>query len=89
MPRFYFHVCDAAGFCEDEEGDEHSDLAAARANAVVGLRDILAGAIRSGKFNSASFIEIENEQHELVMLVSVEDAVRLTNVATRSPRKVL
>ena len=43
MPRFYLHLFDESGFCEDQEGAELPDLPAARASAVRSLRDILAG----------------------------------------------
>ena len=76
MPRFYLHVCNGNGFTEDEEGAEIADLAAARLIAVDGLRDILAGEIRAGVLRRASFIEIENEDRQLVSTVSFEDAIQ-------------
>lgn len=73
------HVSDSGGFAEDSEGQELADLAAARAAAIEGLRDILAGELRRGELSTACFIEIENEHHQLVDTVSFADAVRVSN----------
>lgn len=86
MPRFYLHVCNGDGFVEDEEGLDLPSLAAARFKAIQGLRDILAGEIRSGVLRRASFIEIEDERHELVMTVPFLEAVRETS-NTKTPRR--
>lgn len=77
MPRFYFNLCNGAQFTEDNEGAEHPDFAAARASAVASLRDVMAGDLRTGDLNTASFIEIEDEQRELIETVSFADVVRL------------
>jgi hypothetical protein len=70
-------VCNGSGFTEDDEGTEHPDLAAARANAIKGLRDILAGEMQCGELDLGSFIEIEDEQHKLLMTVPVADVLTL------------
>ncbi len=77
MPRFYLHVCDGTGFTEDPEGLELEDLEAARHQAVQGLRDITADDLRSGTLNMASFIEIEDENHELVATITFLEAVQV------------
>ncbi len=78
MPLFYLHVCNGDGFTEDEEGHALPDLAAARAAAIKGLRDIMSNELKDGSLNMASFIEIENEAHEWVMTVPFADAVSVT-----------
>ncbi len=75
MPRFYLHVCDGSGFCEDEEGLDLPDLAAARRAAIEGLRDILAGELRAGVLRRAAFVEIEDEHRQLVLTVPFTEAV--------------
>jgi hypothetical protein len=75
MPLFYLHVCNGNGFVEDEEGTEFPDLAAARLAAIDGLRDILAAEVRAGVLRRASFIEIEDEAHRLVLTVPFSEAV--------------
>jgi len=77
MPRFYLHVCNGSGFVEDEEGVELADVAAARAEAIKGLRDLMAGDLRSGTLNMASFVEIEDERHQLVTTVTFLEAVQV------------
>jgi len=78
MSRFYLHVCNGNGFTEDEEGSEYADIQAARAAAVAGLRDIMASELKRGELNLASFVEIEDEHHELVLTVDFTDAVAVT-----------
>ncbi len=78
MPRFYLHLGIGGGFIKDEEGCELSDLAHARRRAIEGLRAALAGELRRGNIDLGSFIEIEDENHALVMTVPLLEAVRVT-----------
>ncbi len=78
MARFYLHVCNGGGFVEDEEGVELPDEQAARKTAILGLRDIMASEMRRGQLNTASFIEIEDEHHQLVMIVPFAEAVEIS-----------
>ena len=87
MPKFYLHVGDGSGFVEDEEGQDYVDLPAAQKAATEGLRDILAGGLRNGDLNTASFIEIEDAHHELVATVSFEEVVRMTSKAPSRPSR--
>ena len=77
MSRFYFNLCNGAEFAEDLEGIELPDYAAARRKAVESLRGVMSGDLLMGDLNTASFIEIEDEQHELVETVSFADVVSL------------
>ncbi len=79
MPRFYLRLGIGARFTEDEEGCDLPDLAHARKRAIEGLRDVLAGELRRGNIDLGSFIEIEDENHALVMTVPLSEAVRVTN----------
>ena len=78
MPLFYLHLCNGAGFAEDEEGTELPDLAAARKRAIEGLRDIMAAELRAGEIDMGAFVEIEDEDRRLLATISFEDAVRVT-----------
>jgi hypothetical protein len=49
MPRYYRHILHSDGLIADPEGIELPDLDAARAEALEGIRDLLAEAIKSGK----------------------------------------
>jgi hypothetical protein len=75
MPLFYFHICDAKGFVEDEEGRELADAAAARAEAVTAAREIMAHELREGLLVLSSFIEVEDSQHKLLFTISFKDLV--------------
>ena len=86
VPRFYFHVCNGSGFTEDDEGSEVADLSEARANAIKGLRDIMASELKRGELNLGSFIEIEDEAHELVMTVPFAEAVNVATVKGARPK---
>jgi hypothetical protein len=79
MARFYLNLCNGTGFVEDEEGVELPDLEAARAKAVEGLRDIVAGEIRQGELNMGAFISIEDEARRAVGQVSFSEAVRVSS----------
>lgn len=87
MPIYYLHICNGTGFVEDEEGSDCADLEAARQAAAEGLRDILAGELRDGALNTASFIEIEDENHKLVATVSFQDVVRVTSEVAGRPKR--
>lgn len=79
MPRFYLHVCNGSGFVEDEEGQELPDLESAREQAIQGLRDIMAGDLRAGELNMASFIEVEDEARQLLTTVNFLEAVSISS----------
>ena len=79
VPRFYFHLCNGLEFAEDAEGVELADYAAARRNAVRSLRGVMSGDLLNGNVNTASFIEVEDEKHELIETVSFADVVQLRN----------
>lgn len=77
MPRFYLNLCNGAEFAEDPEGIELPNYAAARRRAVDSLRGVMAGDVLMGDLNTASFIEIEDEQRELIETVSFTEVVML------------
>jgi hypothetical protein len=77
MSRFYLHLCNGAEVVEDEEGVECHDAATAKAKALEALRDVLAGDLLRGSVNTASFIDVEDEQRQLIARVSFANAVTL------------
>ena len=78
MPRFYFHVCNGAGFVEDEEGLDLTDLEAARAEAARSARSIMAADVQRGMLDLSSFIEIEDVDHRLVLTLGFAEVLDLT-----------
>ena len=79
MPKFYLHLCNGTGFTEDHEGSEHRDLDAVHAVAMATLREVLAGEIKEGGLNTASFVEIEDQHRVLVATVTFEEAVAVSD----------
>jgi hypothetical protein len=78
MPRFYMHISNGRGFLEDQEGIELADEDAARAEALAGARDLMAGELRNGELDLSSFIEVEDEAHRLLFTLHFSEAVKLT-----------
>lgn len=61
MPRYYLHIRDGARFIEDFEGQDYSSLDAARDDAVVSARQMMAEKVRHGEFIDGQVIEIWDE----------------------------
>jgi hypothetical protein len=76
MPRYRFHIYN------DEETMDHQgrlfpDLAAARTEAIVSARDLMATDIRAkGEINLSHWIELEDDDGE-VEVVNFRDAVTI------------
>jgi hypothetical protein len=87
MPQFFLHVSDGKLFAEDLEGAEFHDVEAARRAAIAGLRDVMADELKHGQINMASFVEIEDENNQLVMTVPFLEAVEVLTKHHRRPRK--
>ncbi len=81
MPRYYFNLCNGAEFAEDDEGVELADHAAAYRKAAESLRDVMAGDLIMGDLNTASFIEITDQHHNLIQSVSFGEVVDLRHDA--------
>lgn len=77
VPRFYFNLCNGSEFAEDEDGIDLEDFAAARRAAVASLRDVMAGDLLMGDLNIASFIEIEDADHDLLDTVFFDAVVKV------------
>lgn len=81
--RYYMHICNGEGFVEDEEGREFADDAAARAEAIAAARDVMAGDLREGRLDLTSFIEVEDEAHQLLFTIVFADAVEIRTAPDR------
>jgi len=75
MPLFYFHICDANGFVEDEEGRELADAETARTEAVTAAREVMADDLRAGLVVLSSFIEVEDASRKLLFTISFKELV--------------
>lgn len=75
MPRYYLHVCDGLGFCEDAEGYDLPDDEAARSEAIRSARSLMAEELQKGELNLAFFIEVENEERQHLFTVTFGETV--------------
>jgi len=82
MPRFYLHIRNGSGYAEDPEGQDLSDLSAARSAAIDGVRSLLSEEARHGELDLGGSIEIANEDGNILLIVPFSDAINLR----RSPR---
>ena len=76
MPHFHFHVRDGDSLLEDPEGADFPDLGAARADAVVASREVLAERIKAGLPLGGLQFEIRDKAGQLVATVPIRDAAR-------------
>lgn len=88
MPRYYMHICNGAGFVEDEQGVELADHEAARQRAIEAARDVMANDLRGGELDLSSFIEVEDEAKQLLFTIQFIDAVKLTSRHVGEARRV-
>lgn len=74
MPTFYFHIKTGDQLVIDEDGQVLRDLSAARHEALLSAREILASAIEEGASLSPDSIVVTDADGEVV------DAIHLTAV---------
>ncbi len=74
MPRYFFHVYDDI-IAHDEEGAELPNVAAARLNALVGARELIAEQVKRGYFVLSHWIDVVDEEGITVLTVTFRDAV--------------
>ena len=86
MPLFYLNLCNGQGFLEDEEGEDYVDLAAATQAAIKGLREAMAADLLKGRWNSGSYMEIEDAQHQHLVTIQFGDIVEIETVCVRKAR---
>lgn len=77
MAHYFFNFRNGTEYVEDEDGVDLADDDAAWAEAVAGLRDIFAGDILQGVLHIRSRIEVDDQNHQPVMSVGFDEAVRL------------
>ena len=80
--RYYLHIGGSAGTILDEEGDDYSDLEAARADARASVRDLVADDLRGGRSIAARHIEIMDEHGAALDRIGIN--VSMTDPSARS-----
>ncbi len=78
MAHYHLNVVNSVGFVADEEGHDLPDLAAARAQAVAGVRSMLSDELRTrGVIDLRGRIEIAEQHGTVVLVVPFSAAVDL------------
>jgi hypothetical protein len=76
MPRYYLHLHDTIDAI-DQEGIVLPSLEAAYAEAITGLRDVIAGQVRDGRLATHSCVEIVSQSGENLGTVTFMDAIEI------------
>lgn len=74
MPRYFFNVYDNV-VAPDDEGQELPNMQAARLYALAGARDIIAAQVKHGYMVRSHWIDVADDQGQVVMSVTFGDAV--------------
>jgi hypothetical protein len=74
MPRYFFNVYDDV-IAPDEEGTELPNIEAARLHAVIGARDIVSEQVRRGYFVRSHWLDVVDENGNLLLKVTFGEAV--------------
>lgn len=75
MSRFYLHQQIADGIIEDPDGTEAADLTAAKYEAILAARQLLANAILSGVAPLGTAFRITNETGKLLATIDFRAAL--------------
>jgi hypothetical protein len=74
VPRYYFNVYDDV-IANDIEGVELPNEAAARLQALLGARDLIAEQVRHGYFIRSHWIDVVDDQGAVLFAITFGDAV--------------
>lgn len=77
MARYFFHIRHGQSVARDLEGGDFPDLAHARAEATVCARELAAGRVRSGGGLADRFVEVTDQNGELVDTVAYLDIINI------------
>jgi hypothetical protein len=77
MPHFFFDIHNGNGLTEDEEGRDLADDGAARAEALQGIRSILAEDVRQGRLDLHGRIEVLDDARRPLFVISFGEALRI------------
>ncbi len=77
MPLYRFDIHNGNGLTPDEEGRDLPDAAAARAEALAGIRSILAEDVLQGRLDLRGRIEVRDERDGLLFSVTFAEALRI------------
>lgn len=79
MARYFFKLYDRSGATPDVEGCILHDKAAAHRHALAGARALMADDVRGGRLNLSDYIEVSDDQGEVVLKLPFASAVTITS----------
>ncbi|WHU04359.1 MULTISPECIES: DUF6894 family protein [unclassified Sphingomonas] len=77
MRRYFFHVYNGTGLTKDREGQELTDLAAARKVALAGIRSLLGEELESGLVDLNGRLDICDREGTVLLSVPFREAIEL------------
>jgi hypothetical protein len=79
VPRFHLNIFNGDGATPDEEGQDFFDLQAARAEAVRGIRSLLADELTDGAIELGGRIEIADANGQVIQMIGFAEALEIRN----------
>jgi hypothetical protein len=76
VPRYFFHVYDDV-IAHDEEGLELPNEEAARLQALIGARDLIAAQVKHGYLIRSHWIDVADEEGQVLFKVTFGEAVHI------------
>lgn len=77
MTKYFFHKRDGSELVEDEEGTDLPNLEAARNEAILAAREMMAEMVLEGKVVDGQQFEINSEEGSIVDIVTFKSAIKL------------
>lgn len=74
MPRYFLNLRHRGELVQDVEGADYTNLEAARTDAILSAREIMANRVMRGKRAEGGRFEIVDDKGEVVLAVPFEDA---------------
>ena len=78
VTRFHFHIENGSGVTPDEEGRDLRDLAAARVEAIKGIRSLLGAEVHEGRLDLRGSIHITAHDGSHLLTVTFAEAVEIS-----------
>jgi hypothetical protein len=80
VARYFFHLHECGVFIPDEEGQELDDAEAARRQAVLEARHVMAAEVQTGKLCLSCRIEVVDETQRPVLAMPFKAALELSGL---------
>lgn len=75
--RYFFHILNGNGCTRDEEGQELSDLDAARQSALAGIRSVLGEELMRGVVDLSGRLDICDADDRVLLSIPFAEAVQV------------